>query len=103
MTSNSPLTVLTAGDLREIIRSEITVAIKHDDRLDQITPNAYAAMHTVKDLMRILRRSEPWVQREIQNGGIEGIKIGGDWRVTQSALDEYIQTCIRSKSDPNNS
>ncbi len=48
---------------------------------------------SVRDIMGLLSRSEPFVQRILKEGHLEGVKVGGDWRVSRSALRSFITRC----------
>lgn len=48
-------------------------------------------MLKVSEVAEALRLSEYTVRDYLKQGKIKGIKIGGGWRVTLEALDQYIK------------
>lgn len=91
MFSDTPISALSVADLRQIVRDEI-VSIQSTNTPLHV-PYPTAVLYTVKDLAKVFRRSEAWVQRLILSGALDGVKIGGDWRVSQESIDKYLQGC----------
>lgn len=97
MFSDTPIAALSVADLRQIVRDEIVAILSTNVQLH--VPYPSAALYTVKDLSRIFRRSEAWVQRLILSGALDGVKIGGDWRVSKESIDAYLQGCTKDSTE----
>lgn len=50
------------------------------------------SLYAVPDLMKYLGMSRPTIYRYIRTGQLESIKIGGSRRVTESALQRFIES-----------
>ena len=46
---------------------------------------------TIKDLQKLLHIGRNTALRLVQDGEIEGFKVGRQWRVTRNAIMKYIQ------------
>ena len=46
---------------------------------------------TVKELMKILKVSEPIIRRLLKDNTIKSIKVGGSYRVTERELNRFLQ------------
>ena len=57
---------------------------------------------TVQQVMDIIKVADETVYRYIRTGKLKAVRVGGLWRVPQSALDEFLQqdqALIRSHHD----
>lgn len=92
MNRETPITALSVGELQQLIRD--STRAHHGGNTPSVqAPTSVSALFTVKDLMVLLHRSEAWIQRLILSGDLKGLKVGGDWRVSQEALDDYLLEC----------
>lgn len=48
-------------------------------------------IYTIKEIAEILQVTERTVYTWARSGKLKAIKIGKSWRVTQEALDEFLQ------------
>lgn len=53
--------------------------------------------YTPKDLSEKFSVSEATIRRLLDSGQMEGNKIGGQWRITQSQLDRYLEKTKNGK------
>ncbi|CKE76410.1 DNA binding domain%2C excisionase family [Streptococcus pneumoniae] len=47
--------------------------------------------YTVKEFAEMVKISEKTVTRYIKTGDLEAVKFGGQWRITESAVQNYIK------------
>lgn len=47
--------------------------------------------YTIREVAKILRVNERTVLNEIDRGELRATRVGRQWRVSQEALDDYIQ------------
>lgn len=45
---------------------------------------------TSEEVARFLKVSEFTIRARLKSGELEGMKIGGQWRITRTALNDYI-------------
>lgn len=72
-----------------LLRQELAKAL--DTR--SVEPQGEQKLLTVRDVMKFLRRSEPFVLDALKHGVLHGAKVGGHWRITKPDLDEYVKRC----------
>lgn len=53
---------------------------------------------TLEDVSRILKVSEYTIRKYISQGKLEGVRVGGRWRVRQEALRNYVESRTKPKS-----
>ena len=46
---------------------------------------------TVPEVAELLRKSETFVRRELTRKNLRGHKFGGEWRISEVAVDVYIE------------
>lgn len=56
-------------------------------------------IYTVTELAIYLSLSEKTILRKLNSRELEGSKIGHQWRITQSQLDEYLNKTSNSKKN----
>ena len=62
-----------------------------------MTQNATPEVHyTTDEVAAFLRLSAQTIRGFIKRGELPAVKVGRDWRVTQTALDEYLDTKRRT-------
>ena len=59
------------------------------DNTDTSKPPTLLTLHEVADYLRVHQRT---VYRLITGGGIKAIKIGGQWRISEKVLMEFIES-----------
>lgn len=47
-------------------------------------------LYTVKDLEPVLMKSDQSIKAYLKSGKLKGAKVGGQWRVTEEALREFL-------------
>lgn len=47
--------------------------------------------YTVKEFAEMVKISEKTVTRYIKTGDLEAVKFGGQWRITETAVQSYIK------------
>ncbi|ACB54900.1 helix-turn-helix domain-containing protein [Bacillus wiedmannii] len=47
--------------------------------------------YTVKEFAEMAKISEKTVTRYIKTGDLEAVKFGGQWRITETAVQSYIK------------
>ncbi|MEQ8666630.1 MAG: helix-turn-helix domain-containing protein [Rhodospirillales bacterium] len=52
----------------------------------------YMRPMTVKQVAMCLQYSERTVRRLIASGELKAVKIGGQWRITREAFDQFVGT-----------
>ena len=75
------IAVIKVSELRSLVRSEVAAAIAPISKED-------SAM-TIVDAARYLRVSTETVRRKLRDHSIRGKRVGRNWRIMRSALDEY--------------
>lgn len=69
---------------------DVTVTDKKE--LDGVTK-----LYTISDICNLLGVTKVTVYKYIKDGKLEAVKIGRDWKVTQSALNEFINKGTRAR------
>lgn len=54
-------------------------------------------LYTISDICNLLGVTKVTVYKYIKDGKLEAVKIGRDWKVTQSALNEFINKGTRTR------
>jgi excisionase family DNA binding protein len=57
-------------------------------------------MLSVVEVAGRLRVSDESIYRLVRSGALRSVRVGGTWRVPQSALDEYVQRQTRCSTEP---
>lgn len=47
--------------------------------------------YSVQELAKLLNVSEWMISNQMKKGRMPAVRIGGQWRMSESALDEYMQ------------
>lgn len=58
-------------------------------------------MLTISQLCERFQCSRDLIEKELKNGRLAGTKIGGTWRFTQDAIEDYIKSrTLKIKKQP---
>ena len=47
-------------------------------------------VYKFKEVMEILRITKPTLLKVLRSGDLKGIQVGGQWRITEIDLNEYL-------------
>lgn len=47
-------------------------------------------LYSVKDLIPVLGKSDQTIIKYLKRGDLKGAKVGGQWKVTEQALREFL-------------
>lgn len=61
-----------------------------------VMAEALLTLDEVASMLRIKRRT---VQKFIDNGTLEAVKVGGRWRVRPEAIEDYLVKNTKAKED----
>lgn len=56
-----------------------------------------SATLTVPEVADQLRMSERYVRRQLEAKALRGVKLGNKWRITQAAVDEFLNPPAKVK------
>ena len=56
-------------------------------------------MMTVEDVAQILNVSEASIRRWLRNGSLTGVRVGDQWRIERTDLEEFIKRNKRPKNE----
>ena len=89
ITDETPIVMLTVGQLREVIKSFIDEAIKS---VVSVKENDIDSLLTTEEACEYLRISRPTIHRWKREGFIPHIRIGNNIRYRESDLREVLQS-----------
>ncbi|HDR7311486.1 TPA: helix-turn-helix domain-containing protein [Bacillus cytotoxicus] len=52
--------------------------------------------YTIKEFANMVKISEKTVTRYIKTGDLKAVKFGGQWRITDQAVQEYIKNNLNT-------
>ncbi|MBF6597515.1 MAG: helix-turn-helix domain-containing protein [Fermentimonas sp.] len=89
ITDETPIVMLTVGQLREVIKSFIDEAIKS---VVSVKENDIDSLLTTEEACEYLRISRPTIHRWKREGLIPHIRIGNNIRYRESDLRDVLQS-----------
>ena len=76
-------------DLREAVRAAVREAVAESDDLDK--PRR---LYTIDEVAELLQVSHSTVRRLIESGHLKSVRIGGQIRIRQRDLDDYVASSV---------
>lgn len=76
-------------DLREAVRAAVREAVAESDDLDKSR-----RLYTIDEVAELLKVSHSTVRRLIDSGHLKSVRIGGQIRIRQRDLDDYVASAV---------
>lgn len=76
-------------DLREAVRAAVREAVAESDDL-----GTARRLYTIDEIAELLRVSHSTVRRLIDSGHLKSVRIGGQIRIRQRDLDDYVASSV---------
>ncbi len=74
--------------------------IARTERLEQVA-RGDVSLYTIQEVMNILGVADETIYRHIRKGKIKAIRVGGLWRISSEALDEFLKKGEQNNHDSN--
>ena len=87
---------ISSSFLKRSKRRQIRPARKNDEGWQRSTCcQQFAALSAPKEAARRLGISLPTIYRLLRGGELSGVKVGGQWRISDASIQTYLEDGIR--------
>ena len=83
---------MTPENLATIVEEAVTKAL----RKHKVSENP-GRLLTIEDASKMLNLTADSVRKKVNEDEIDAVKMGKQWLIKQSAIDEYLKTCRQRK------